>query len=214
MKSIFLVSLIPLLGMCAPNKPFHDTSQEMNQRPVKQQKTDTATFGAGCFWCTEAVFSQLDGVISVTSGYSGGTMKNPSYDEVCTGLTGHAEVARIIFDTTRISYDELLQVFWAMHDPTSVNRQGADQGPQYRSVVFFHNEGQRLKAIEQIAAIDDAGIYDRPIVTEINPAGAFYPAEEYHRDYYNLNPGAPYCQIVIQPKTEKIRKLFAEKLKK
>jgi len=214
MKSIFLFSLIPLLGMCEPDKPLHDTSQETNLLPVKQQKPDTATFGAGCFWCTEAVFSQLDGVISVTSGYSGGTTKNPAYDEVCTGLTGHAEVVRIVFDTTRISFDELLQVFWTMHDPTSLNRQGADQGTQYRSVIYFHDESQREKAIAQKTALDNSGIYGKPVVTEISPAGSFYPAEETHQDYYSRNSTAPYCRIVIEPKTEKIKKLFAEKLKK
>ena len=175
--------------------------------------TDTATFGAGCYWCVEAVFTELKGVLSVTSGFSGGSVKNPSYREVCDGTTGHAEVARIIYDPSVISFDELLEVFWQTHDPTTLNRQGNDSGTQYRSAIFYHNAAQQQKAEKYKAELDKSGAWEAPIVTEISPFSAFYPAEEHHQDYYSQNSDQPYCQYVIRPKVEKFRKVFAEKLK-
>jgi methionine-S-sulfoxide reductase len=175
---------------------------------------DTITLGGGCFWCVEAVYEMLDGVIKVESGFSGGTVKNPSYREVCTGTTGHAEVAQITFDTTRTNVDEILKVFFTVHDPTSLNRQGADVGTQYRSVIFYRNEHQRNIAKSIIDGLNNNHVYDKPVVTQLDPFTAFYKAEDYHQDYYNKNKEAPYCQIVIQPKIEKFEKLFKDRLKK
>jgi len=214
MKGIFLAILIPLLGQCTMPPSQNKKLTDMSPNNTIEKITDTATLGAGCFWCTEAVFSQLEGVISVMPGYSGGKIRNPSYREVCSGLTGHAEVAQIVFNSLKISFGELLEVFWEVHDPTSLNLQGADQGTQYRSVIFYHNEEQRIAAINQKEKLDKSGIFDKPIVTEISPAMTFYPAEDYHNDYYYNNMSAPYCQLVIAPKVEKVRKLFNEKLKK
>ncbi|MBO9572759.1 MAG: peptide-methionine (S)-S-oxide reductase MsrA [Chitinophagaceae bacterium] len=177
-------------------------------------KTDTATFGTGCFWCTEAIFQQLEGVISVTSGYSGGHVDNPTYKEVCEGTTGHAEVIQVVYDPSKITYDELLQAFWQSHDPTTLNRQGNDVGPQYRSVIFYHNAEQKEKAEKYKAELDQAKAFDKPIVTEISPYTKFYKAENYHQDYYNNNGSQPYCYYVIRPKLEKFNKVFKDKLKK
>lgn len=173
-----------------------------------------ATFGAGCFWCTEAVFLDLMGVSKVVSGYAGGKVKNPTYREVTTGLTGHAEVAQITYDPTVISYEELLEVFWNTHDPTTLNRQGADVGTQYRSAVFYHNEEQRTIAEAYKSQLDASKVFGSPIVTEISPYTEFYPAEDYHQNYFELNPNQGYCQYVIRPKVEKFRKQFGDKLKK
>lgn len=175
--------------------------------------TDTATFGTGCFWCTEAIFQELEGVIKSTSGYSGGHVANPSYKEVCTGTTGHAEVIQVLYDPKKISYDELLEVFWKTHDPTTLNRQGNDVGTQYRSVIFYHNAEQKEKAEKYKAELDKSGAFDNPIVTEISPYTKFYAAEDYHQDYYNLNGSQPYCNFVIRPKVEKFQKVFKNKLK-
>lgn len=175
--------------------------------------TDTATFGNGCFWCTEAVFQQLEGVLKVSSGYSGGHTPNPDYQSVSTGTTGHAEVIQIIFDPKKLSFDELLNVFWQTHDPTTLNRQGNDVGPQYRSAVFYHNEEQRQKAEMYKKKLDESGVFDQPIVTEITPFEKFYIAENYHQNYYLNNPTQPYCYYVIKPKLEKFRKVFADKLR-
>jgi peptide-methionine (S)-S-oxide reductase len=166
--------------------------------------SETATFGAGCFWCGEAVFQRLPGVRSVLPGYMGGRTKNPTYEQVCSGATGHAEVFRIEFDPARIAYDRLLDVFWRIHDPTSLNRQGADEGTQYRSAVFYHSDAQRRAAEASKAKLDAAGTLGKKIVTEIVPAGEFYPAEDYHRDYFNRNRNAPYCRYVILPKLRKL----------
>ena len=177
-------------------------------------KTDTATFGTGCFWCTEALFEQLNGVLKVTSGYSGGHVKNPTYKEVCTGETGHAECVQVVYEPNKITYDELLEVFFKVHDPTSLNRQGADIGTQYRSAIFYRNEEQKQKAEYYKAELDKSGAYDKPIVTEITPFTKFYPAEDYHQEYYENNKNSnPYCSIVIKPKIEKFQKVFAKKLK-
>jgi peptide-methionine (S)-S-oxide reductase len=176
-------------------------------------KTDTATFGTGCFWCTEAVFQELKGVYKVTSGYSGGTVKNPSYEDVCTGTTGHAECLQIVYDPKVISFDELLEVFWEAHDPTTLNRQGNDVGTQYRSVIFYHDDQQKKKAEEYKSKLDKSGAYNNPIVTEITPFSHFYAAENYHQDYYRLHGSQPYCTFVIRPKVEKFEKVFKDKLK-
>jgi peptide-methionine (S)-S-oxide reductase len=173
-----------------------------------------ATFGAGCFWCTEAVFLNVKGVTKVVSGYSNGKVKNPSYRDVCTGQTGHAEVSQITFDPSQVSFEELLEVFWNTHDPTTLNRQGADEGTQYRSAVFYHNEEQKKIAEAYKKQLEASHVYKAPIVTEISPLISFYPAEDYHQNYYALNANAGYCQYVIRPKVEKFKKQFASKLKK
>ena len=174
--------------------------------------TDIATFGTGCFWCTEAIFQELKGVTRVTSGYMGGTVANPSYEEVCSGATGHAECLQIVYEPAKITFDELLEVFWESHDPTTLNRQGNDIGTQYRSAIFYHNEEQHQKAEHYKARLDKEGAYPSPIVTEITPATTFYPAEDYHQNYYNDHGSQPYCYLVIRPKVEKFEKAFAEKL--
>ena len=178
------------------------------------EKTDTATFGTGCFWCTEAIFEQLNGVLSVTSGYSGGSVANPTYKEVCSGETGHAECVQVVYEPDKITFDELLEVFFQVHDPTSLNRQGADVGTQYRSAIFFHNKDQQQKAEYYKQELDKSGAYNKPIVTEISGITKFYPAENYHQEYYELNKNTnPYCSVVIRPKLEKFEKVFAKKLK-
>jgi peptide-methionine (S)-S-oxide reductase len=180
---------------------------------MEKSKLKKATFGAGCFWCVEAVFQNLDGVVEVVSGYSGGEIKNPGYMEVCSGRTGHAEVVQITYDPEKISFDELLEIFWRTHDPTTLNKQGADVGTQYRSVIFYHDEEQKLLAEKFKSLIDEKEIYDKPLVTEISPAKEFYKAEEHHQNYFNKNPEAAYCAYVIKPKMEKLKNLFGEKLK-
>jgi peptide-methionine (S)-S-oxide reductase len=174
---------------------------------------EVATFGTGCFWCTEAIFQELEGVIEVVSGYSGGTVPNPSYAQVCTGETGHAEVVQITFDPRKIGYADLLTVFWRVHDPTTLNRQGNDVGTQYRSVIFYHDDEQRRLAEASKRAAESAGLWEDPIVTEIVPLKAFYPAEPYHQDYYRRNPKQGYCVYVIEPKLRKFRKIFAQMLR-
>lgn len=180
---------------------------------MNDPKLQIATFGSGCFWCTEAIFQSVDGVEKVVSGYMGGQVKNPTYKEVCSGLTGHAEVLQITYNPDEVTYDELLEIFWKTHDPTTLNRQGNDVGTQYRSVVFYHNEDQKQLAESYKTQLTAAEVFDQPIVTEITPASVFYKAEDYHQNYYNLNGDAPYCAFVIKPKVEKFRKVFKEKLK-
>src|SRR3954447_18831100 len=177
-------------------------------------KTDTATFGAGCFWCVEAVFQQLDGVLKVYSGYTGGHVKNPTYEQVCTKKTGHVEVTQIIYDPKKITFDELLEVFWKTHDPTTIDQQGNDRGPQYRSVIFYHNPVQKKLAQQYKEALSKSGAWANPIVTSIEPLKNFYVAEDYHQNYYNSNADQMYCRYVIQPKLEKFEKVFKDKLKK
>lgn len=172
-----------------------------------------ATFGAGCFWCVEACFSELKGVISVNSGYSGGQLENPTYKQVCEGTTGHAEVARVVYEDEIINYDQLLEVFWFVHDPTQLNRQGGDIGTQYRSVVFYHDEMQQMLAEKYKGKLSAEGVWEKPIVTEISPLINFYPAEDYHSNYFARNPDQPYCSAVVRPKVEKFRKVFGERLK-
>ena len=174
---------------------------------------ETTTLGAGCFWCIEAIYQDLQGVESAVSGYMGGESDNPSYEAVCSGQTGHAEVLQIQFDPQTISFTDVLYIFWRTHDPTTLNRQGADQGTQYRSVIFHHNEAQRQTAEASKSATDGSELWPDPIVTEISPASTFWPAEDYHQNYYRLNPNQPYCAMVIDPKVRKFRQAFAERLK-
>lgn len=171
------------------------------------------TFGAGCFWCTEAVFLNVKGVDKVVSGYSGGQIKNPSYRDICTGTTGHAEVTQISYDPSVVSYEELLEIFWNTHDPTTLNQQGADVGTQYRSVIFYNTEMERTIAEAYKRQLDGSGLFKKPIVTEISPLTKFYSAEDSHQNYYALNGSQGYCQFVIRPKVDKLRKQFADKLK-
>jgi peptide-methionine (S)-S-oxide reductase len=180
---------------------------------MEQNKTEIATLGNGCFWCTEAIFSKLKGVIKTQSGYSGGTMEDPDYETVCSGSTGHAEVNQITFNPDVLSYHDLLEVFWNTHDPTTLNRQGNDIGTQYRSVIFYHSEAQKQTAEAYKKQLGDSKIFDAPIVTAIEPFTKIYPAEDYHTDYFNRNPGNTYCQFVVRPKVEKFEKKYAGKLK-
>ena len=177
------------------------------------KQLETATFGGGCFWCTEAVFQQLEGVEKVVSGYAGGRVENPTYRQVCNGSTGHAEVIQVTYDPAAISYRDLLDVFLQTHDPTTLNRQGADVGTQYRSIILYQNEAEKATAERAVAETEAAGIFDAPIVTEITSLDRFYAAEDYHQDYFNSNPYQPYCQVVINPKLGKFRKRFGETLK-
>ncbi len=193
---------------------FTNPDATVAEKITGNENLDTATFGTGCFWCTEAIFQQLKGVKKVTSGYSGGNVNNPSYKEVCTGTTGHAEVIQILYDPKEISFDELLQVFWQTHDPTTLNRQGNDVGPQYRSVVFYENDDQRRIAEHYKKELNEKKVYDNPIITEISPLKNFFAAEDYHQNYYNNNGDQPYCNFVIRPKLEKFEKVFKDKLKK
>ena len=175
---------------------------------------ETATLAGGCFWCLEAVFDGLKGVMSVVSGYMGGHQANPTYEEVCSGRTGHAEVIQVTFDAATVSFAEILEVFFVIHDPTTLNRQGNDAGTQYRSAIFYHTPAQKMAATEVIARINHAGLWSAPIVTEVTPAEAFYQAENYHQEYFVRNPYQPYCQAVVAPKVAKFRKHFLEKLKR
>lgn len=214
MKSVFVFSMLLVAAGCnASHQQPYETLKTMSEKIESNLKTDTATFGNGCFWCTEAIFQDLKGVLKVTSGYSGGKVKNPTYKEVCSGLTGHAECLQIIYDPSVISFEELLEVFWKTHDPTTLNRQGNDVGTQYRSVIFYHDEKQKQLSEQFKKELDDSNIFDKPIVTEITAFDIFYPAENYHQEYYNLNGQEPYCQYVIRPKVDKFRKVFKEKLK-
>jgi peptide-methionine (S)-S-oxide reductase len=177
--------------------------------------TDTATFGAGCFWCVEAIFQQVEGVLKVRSGYCGGHVINPTYEEVCNKNTGHAEVVQLVFDPSVVSYDELLEIFWQTHDPTTLNRQGNDEGPQYRSAVFYHNEEQKKKAEYYKSELDKSGAFGKPIITTIEEYKNYSEAENYHQNYYNLNKNTnPYCYYVIKPKLEKFEKVFKNKMRK
>ncbi len=214
MKTGFLILFLitTLLAGCTKTNSLEEKGKKMEEN--KDAQLDTATFGSGCFWCSEAIFERLNGVKSVTSGFSGGERPNPTYEEVCTGRTDHAEVIQIAFDPKVISFDKLLEVFWKTHDPTTLNRQGADVGTQYRSVIFYHNDEQKNKAKKYKEELNKEGIWDNPIVTEISPFKNFYSAEEYHQEYYDKNPNAGYCSFVITPKIEKFKKIFKDRLKK
>ncbi|OHB75043.1 MAG: peptide-methionine (S)-S-oxide reductase [Planctomycetes bacterium RBG_16_64_10] len=184
-----------------------------NDQPKGPAGSELATFGAGCFWCVEAVFQQLDGVLSVTPGYAGGATANPTYDDVCTGTTGHAEVCQIRYDPAKISYSVILEVFWLTHDPTTLNRQGHDVGPQYRSVIFCHSDEQKALAEQRKQELTAAGAFPAPVVTQIAPFTTFWPAETHHENYYRKNSEQPYCRFVIKPKLDKFRQVFPNKLR-
>lgn len=201
-------TLFICLSACAQNK----TNSKNNK--INMTHTETITLGSGCFWCTEAIFQRLQGVVKVTSGYSGGFVDNPTYEQVCDKNTGHAEVCQIIYDTTQIKLDDILAVFWKTHDPTTLNQQGNDVGPQYRSVVFFHNEHQKELAQHYIKELNDSKAWANPVVTTVEPFQKFYAAENYHQNYYNDNKNQGYCRYVIGPKLEKFEKVFKDKLKK
>jgi peptide-methionine (S)-S-oxide reductase len=211
MKQLFaLLSVLLLQNACrSADKPANKTTMTKVTIPAH---ADTATFGAGCFWCVEAIFSELKGVLSVTSGYSGGHIKNPSYKEVCNGTTGHAEVCQIVYDPKIISFETLLSVFWQTHDPTTPNRQGNDIGTQYRSVIFYHNDEQKMLAEKYLLELTRSGAFANPVITEISPYTVFYAAEDYHQEYFSLNGEEPYCRMVVAPKVEKFRKVFKDKL--
>ena len=213
MKYLLTASLGLIIGF-ASCKRLDSASSNNKNKFMENSKTDTAIFGAGCFWCVEAVFQQLDGVLKVTSGYTGGQTVNPTYEEVCGKQTGHIEVTQIVFDPERISFDELLEVFWKTHDPTTPNQQGNDVGPQYQSAIFYNNETQKQKAEHYKNELEKACAFGNPIVTEIRPLERYYIAENHHQDYYANNTGQPYCRFVIQPKLEKLEKVFGSKLKK
>jgi peptide-methionine (S)-S-oxide reductase len=211
------------IGILLAMLPFSCQSKEKEvilpqiKQPVKmeiQEKMEVATFAGGCFWCTEAVFLELNGVKSVTSGYIGGKTINPTYKEICNGDTGHAEAIQITFDSSKISFGELLEIFFATHDPTTLNRQGNDSGTQYRSEIFYHNETQKKISEDYIALLMKENTFGKPIVTVISAATKFYEAEDYHQNYYNQNKSQGYCSYVITPKVDKVRKLFKDKLKK
>jgi peptide-methionine (S)-S-oxide reductase len=206
--SIFLLALIvSAFAASLVNKKLGATLSKATGR------IDTATFASGCFWCGEAKFSQLKGVLKVTSGYTGGHVADPDYEQVCTGTTGHAEAFNVVYDSSVITYDELLEAFFLSHDPTQLNRQGNDVGTQYRSAVFYHNKAQSEKALYYIRKLTEQKIYPRPIVTELTGFTVFYEAERYHQEYYKKHPGEAYCRYVIQPQLEKFKHIFKEKLK-
>ena len=198
MRNILIMAII-LLSMGSAN--------------AQSKGLQKATFGMGCFWCSEALFQRLNGVTNVKSGFEGGNVANPSYEDVCTGATGHAEVIEVTYDPAKIKYDELLEIFWKSHDPTTLNRQGADVGTQYRSVVFYHNEEQKALAEKYKKELNDTKAFGKPVVTAINKASTFYVADGYHQDYFNKNGNQPYCRLVILPKVEKLEKIFKAKLK-
>ncbi|MCC9061681.1 peptide-methionine (S)-S-oxide reductase MsrA [Flavobacterium piscisymbiosum] len=204
MKNIFLIAFFAL--------SLNGFAQ--NTKTKSASNLETITLGGGCYWCVEAVYENLDGVKSVVSGFSGGKVANPTYEEVCTGTTGHAEVVQITYDKTKTDINEIFQVFFTVHDPTTLNRQGADVGTQYRSVIFYKNEEQKKAAQSIIAELNKAKVYNSPIVTKVEPFKVFYKAEDYHQNYYANNKSQPYCKMVIQPKIEKFEKVFKDKLKK
>jgi peptide-methionine (S)-S-oxide reductase len=207
-------AMILAQGADAQKRGGQPNNKSESKGSMTATNLEKATFGAGCFWCTEAVFQRLEGVVAVESGYSGGKVANPTYEQVCAGTTGHAEVTQITYDPAKISYDDLLQVFWKTHDPTTINRQGNDAGTQYRSVIFHHNEKQKELAEKYKKELDASGAWKSPIVTEISPFSTFYKAESYHQNYYNDNRFQPYCTFVIGPKLDKFEKVFKNKMKK
>lgn len=211
---LMLIAVTVVTQACGQNKKTENKKSSNPKQDIKMSpEFEKATFGGGCFWCTEAIFLEVKGVKQVVSGYAGGSTKNPTYKEVCTGLTGHAEVIQITYDPKEIKFEQLLEIFFKTHDPTTLNRQGNDVGTQYRSVVFYHNEAQREAAVKIKQLLDASGAYSSPIVTEISPFKEFYAAEDYHQDYYSQNGNQPYCRFVIQPKLDKFKKVFADYLK-
>ncbi len=214
MQRIFIICLIVISNLVSCAQPQIKTKNMSNTTIPAGLKTETATFGEGCFWCTESFFQRLEGVLQVKSGYGGGFVENPTYEQVCDKNTGHAELAQIVYDPTKITYDELLEVFWKTHDPTTMDQQGNDMGPQYRSVIFYHNQEQKIKAEKYKVDLEKSGAWDKPIVTAIEAFKNFYPAENYHQNYYNDNQNQGYCRFVIRPKLEKFEHVFKNKLKK
>jgi peptide-methionine (S)-S-oxide reductase len=210
---IFLLCISFLSYSCKETKSVNHKREKINMDAVNNENHEIATFGSGCFWCTEAIYERVKGVHSVVSGYAGGTVESPTYKEVCTGTTGHAEVVQLTYDPAVVTYDELLEIFFRTHDPTTLNRQGNDVGTQYRSVIFYHNDEQKDKAEYYKSELDKSGAWDSPIVTEISPYTNFFIAEDYHQDYFENNPTQGYCAFVIAPKVEKFEKVFNNKLK-
>ena len=209
-----MILLLITLASCKAETPqTHILTKDMSIKPEFTDTTAVATFGAGCFWCVEAIFQDLNGVYSVESGYMGGEKKDPTYKEVCTGTTGHAEVCRIVYDPRLLTFKDLLEVFWQTHDPTTLNRQGNDAGTQYRSAIFYYSEDQKKEAEFYTSELDKSGAFSDPIVTTLEPVDTFYPAEEYHQNYFNQNGDQPYCSFVIKPKVEKFKKAFSSRLK-
>lgn len=213
-----ILSILPimffLLASCkAETSQTHIVTEDMSIKPEFTDTTAVATFGAGCFWCVEAIFQDLNGVYSVESGYMGGEKKDPTYKEVCTGTTGHAEVCRIVYDPRLLTFKDLLEVFWQTHDPTTLNRQGNDVGTQYRSAIFYYSDDQKKESEFFKSELDKSGAFSDPIVTTLEPVDTFYPAEDYHQNYFNQNGDQPYCSFVIKPKVEKFKKAFSSRLK-
>lgn len=212
-KSMIVVFIFAFFS-CNSSAVKNVENKKLTQDTKSMNGLELATFGNGCFWCSEAIFEQLEGVSKVESGYAGGKIKNPTYREVCTGNTGYAEVIRLTYNPEIVSYRELLDVFFNTHDPTTLNRQGADVGTQYRSVIFYHNDSQKTEAEKMMAQLKDEKVYDKPIVTEVTRINNYYPAENYHQDYYNNNKNQGYCRMVINPKLDKFIKKYKHKLKK
>ena len=209
-----MILLLITLASCKAETPqTHILTEDMSIKPEFTDTTAVATFGAGCFWCVEAIFQDLNGVYSVESGYMGGEKKDPTYKEVCTGTTGHAEVCRIVYDPRLLTFKDLLEVFWQTHDPTTLNKQGNDAGTQYRSAIFYYSEDKKKEAEFYTSELDKSGAFSDPIVTTLEPVDTFYPAEEYHQNYFNQNGDQPYCSFVIKPKVEKFKKAFSSRLK-
>lgn len=211
--SLALLSMLGCVDASQGAGSDRAAAAQKGKQAVAADPNRTATFGGGCFWCIEAYFDRIDGIEDVVSGYAGGTVPSPTYEQVCTGRTGHAEVVQVRFDPTKISYREILQIFFTMHDPTTLNRQGADAGTQYRSVILYHSAEQKAEAERLIAELTAEKLFDGPIVTQLVPYEAFYPAEISHQEYYERNPQAGYCRVVIAPKLEKLKKSFAHRLK-
>jgi peptide-methionine (S)-S-oxide reductase len=213
---IFTATIIGVLWMVEMRfsvaNPLQNKGTSVDEKAKGDERTALATFGGGCFWCTEAVFEQFDGVEKVVSGFAGGFLPDPTYKDICSGLTGHAEVVQVTYDPTKVSYPRLLEAFWQSHDPTTLNRQGNDVGPQYRSIILYHDQEQKKIAEDSIRKLDKAKIFRSPIVTEVAPLTTFYLAEQKHQNFYQANKGMRYCQAVIEPKLKKIRKLFAEEI--
>jgi peptide-methionine (S)-S-oxide reductase len=213
-KFIFGSIILGVVAVCFAINPLSNPSIQAEDTVTETRNLAKATLAGGCFWCTEAVFERMNGVVDVTSGYIGGQIENPSYKAVCTGTTGHAEAVQITFDPSKVTFDELLQVFFKTHDPTTLNKQGADEGTQYRSAIFPHDDSQREVAAAYIKQLNESGDFKNPIVTSIEPISEFYVAEEYHQDYFRLNPNAPYCRAVVAQKVRKFNREFGDKIAK
>ena len=216
MKILRILPLVFCLFNSCKAESLNNQQAKISDMSIKPEFTDTtavATFGAGCFWCVEAIFQDLNGVYSVESGYMGGEKKDPTYKEVCTGTTGHAEVCRIVYDPRLLTFKDLLEVFWQTHDPTTLNRQGNDAGTQYRSAIFYYSDDQKKESEFYKSELDKSGAFSDPIVTTLEPVDTFYPAEDYHQNYFNQNGDQPYCSFVIKPKVEKFKKVFSSRLK-